>query len=97
MNSEAHENLADLVASVNVRLDEDELDELERQFIAAWTSPAAWRRARRADLRRNLSRRTRLRLWYTRRIDGTACWLVDRRQFRAAIALWRVTGHWSGK
>jgi hypothetical protein len=43
-----------------------------------------------------LPRRTRLRLWYTRRIDSAACWLVDRRQFRAAIALWRVTGHWSG-
>ena len=74
----------------------DELDEMERRFIAAWSDPKRIRAARRADLRRNLSRRTRLRLRYTRRVDSIACWLVDRRQFRAAIAVWRITGHWSG-
>ncbi len=72
----------------------DQLDELERRFIAAWNSPAAWRRAQRATLRQNLSRRTRLRLWYTSRIDHIAYGLICRRRFRAARALWRVTGHW---
>jgi hypothetical protein len=70
----------------------EELDELEARFAAILASPKAARRAHRATLRANLSRRTRLRLWYTSRIDGIACWLCDHRRFGAAEMLWWITG-----
>lgn len=44
--------------------------------------------------RNTLSRRTRLRLWMTRRVDLTASWLVARGHWRAAQRLWQLCGMW---
>lgn len=72
----------------------DSMDDLERRFRAAMTDPRSIRAARRATLRLNLSRRTRLRRWCTSRCNLFGCWLADRRQFRAAKAVWRIKGRW---
>jgi hypothetical protein len=41
-----------------------------------------------------LPRRTRLRLWRQRRIDGIACWLAEHVSPGVAIVLWRACGMW---
>jgi hypothetical protein len=42
----------------------------------------------------SLPRRTRLRLWFDRQVDGTAIWLVCHGHFRAAERTWRLFGKW---
>jgi hypothetical protein len=75
----------------------EDLDELERRFRAAVNDPKVIRRARRADLRRNLSRRARLRLWYRGRVDAVAIWLACHGRTDLAQAVWRVAGLWRSK
>jgi hypothetical protein len=76
-------------------LTEAQLADLKRRFDAAANSPryrwlykGRWRKAL------PLPWHTRLRLWYTSRVNGLAIWLLDHRRERAATALWRITGHW---
>lgn len=62
--------------------------------------PPAWIQANQAawiaqQLHRTLPRHVRLRLAVTRRIDGTAIWLVEHDHFEAAIRVWRVFGLWA--
>ncbi len=71
----------------------DQLDEFGRFLVAAMNSPAYARASERAVLRL-LPRRIRLRLWWTRRIDGTATCLACHGHLGAAEAVWRITGHW---
>jgi len=71
-------------------LTEQQAADLKERFAAVLASPAA-ARAFRCQTLRLLSRRTRLRLWCTRQVDTTACWLVDRGRFGTAQALWRLT------
>jgi hypothetical protein len=73
----------------------EDLAEWQRRFEEANT-PAAMRRAWKQQLRESLPRRVRARLWLDMRIDDVATWLCDHGHERAAIALWRVTGLWSG-
>jgi hypothetical protein len=43
-----------------------------------------------------LPRGVRLRLWRDKRIDGVAVWLTGRRQYHAAMWLWRAARLWRG-
>jgi len=68
---------------------------LENRFRAAMSNPryryfyrGRWRYAL------PLPWYTRLRLWCAKRIDGMATWLLDHDRERAAVAVWRITGHW---
>lgn len=72
-----------------------ELDELRRLWEKANT-PAAHRAHMRSELRRLLPLRTRLRLWRDSRLTSAGGWLLDHGCERACVALWRVTGLWSG-
>ena len=69
----------------------EELDDLDRYIADAMSDPAFARAWNRRTLRDLLPRKTRVRLWFTRRIDGTGIWLACHGQFRAAEALWRAT------
>lgn len=68
----------------------DEMDELERRFLAAWSDPKRRRACRRADLRRNLSRRTRARLAVTQLHTSAGIWLVYHDHLKAAAWLWGI-------
>ena len=71
----------------------EELDDLDAYIAAALTDPAfarAWQHAAILDM----PRLTRLRWWCTEHIDTLCCWLCDRGQWRAAQAIWRLSGLW---
>lgn len=77
-------------------LTEEQLADLRERLAAILASPASARAQRRSTLRL-LSRRTRLRLWYARRVDGVAIWLCDHGHPGAAEALWRLSGLWRAR
>lgn len=82
----------DRFASLPAILTDAELAELERRFLAAWNTPHRWRYLYKGRWRYALPLpwHARLRLWWTGRINLFGCWLADRRQFRAAKAVWRI-------
>ena len=84
----------DVIVTINGELTEEQAAEFRERFAAILASPRYAREARRATLRANLPRRTRLRLWLTSRVDSVAICMVDHRRFGAAQALWRVSGLW---
>jgi hypothetical protein len=77
------------------RLTDEDLAEWQRRWEQANT-PAARRRHMKREMRRLLTRRTRLRLWWHGRIDAVAIWLAGMGRAGRALAraLWRVTGLW---
>ncbi len=76
----------------------EQVAKIEERFAAAMSAPPRYRYLYKDRWRYALPLpwHTRLRLWYTGRIDRAAIWLVDHGQERAAIAVWRITGHWRG-
>lgn len=83
-----------LVIHVSRPLTEQQLAELKERLAAILASPSRrYRYLYRGRWRYALPLpwHTRLRLWCTRRVDGAACWLIDRGRFGAAQALWRLT------
>jgi hypothetical protein len=77
-------------------LTDDELAEYQRRFEQA-NAPAAVARHQRREMRRLLSRRARLRIWYRKHLTSAGAWLCAHGCWRAARALWRVTGLWGGQ
>jgi hypothetical protein len=86
------------VADFTGELTTEQMDELEKRWLATATSPQPcryrylWKGRWRHAL--PLPWNTRLRLWCARQRDSVAIWLVYRDHFGAAEALWRVTGAW---
>lgn len=83
-----------MTAGFNSELTAEQLAELERRFLAAWNDPRERRRCHRRDLRRNLSRRARIRLAVHRLVNLAGIWLMDNVSIGAAERFWRITGRW---
>lgn len=75
------------------QLTDAELAEYQRRVEQANT-PAAIARHQRRELRHLLSRRARPRIWYRKQLTSAGAWLCGHGRWRAARALWRVTGLW---
>lgn len=78
-------------------LTEQQVAELRKRLAAILASPTQryrWLYKGRWRYALPLPWHTRLRLWCTRQVDGTAIWLCDRGRFGTARALWRASGLW---
>lgn len=88
---------AAIFAELTAQFREPELTEANMEhFRAAWhkatTDPRALRRNRRMNLRRNLSRKARSRLWWHHAGNSAFIWLTGRGRIGLAVArkLWRI-------
>ena len=73
----------------------DDLDAFQRRFVTAYLSGPALARDLTRQMRRSLSRRTRLRLRCLRLVDTAAYWLACHDHCDAARRLYQLTGLWS--